>query len=364
MISLKKGDVSMAVLGKDMTFGLFFLNSVAPWKTDAEELRNGLDQIKLADELGFQSAWIAEHNARAYGVVSSTAVYLAAAAALTQNIKLGSAVSRLPLHHPLKVAEDMALVDIISNGRLYLGVGKGYDKLEFDAYNENFDNRHDKYLESLDILTTALQNGRVNYSGKFYDIKDIPIYPRPVQNPRPPIFVMVSGNDASMINAAKQGHSFVLGGIKNDDTKHKIALYRETALASGLTEEYVEEAVARSGKLLFCFVGNTTEQAEEDYREGLEWYMSERDNRPTFGVISRDRNVDYDNFLKSENTLVGSPEKVIQDIERYKQETGLNNIILWMNIGGQRQEKVIKSMKLFSEKVMPYFTNQSVLSKS
>lgn len=354
----------MATLGKEMTFGLFFLNSVAPWKTDAEELRNGLDQIKLADELGFHSAWIAEHNARAYGVVSSTAVYLSAAAAMTKNIKLGSAVSRLPLHHPLQLAEDMALVDVISDGRLYLGVGKGYDKLEFDAYNADFDDRHDRYLESLDILTTALQNPTVNYSGKFFDIKDIPVYPRPVQNPRPPIFVMVSGNDASIINAAKQGHSFVLGGIKNDDTKHKIGLYREHALASGLSKEYVEEAVARSGKLLFCFVGETTEEAQEDYRQGLEWYMSERDNRPTFGVISRERDIDYDSFLKSENTLVGSPEKVIRDIEKYKQETGLNNIILWMNIGGQQQEKVEKSMKLFADKVMPYFTKQSVATRN
>jgi alkanesulfonate monooxygenase SsuD/methylene tetrahydromethanopterin reductase-like flavin-dependent oxidoreductase (luciferase family) len=171
---------------------------------------------------------------------------------------------------------------------------------------------------------------------------------------------MVSGNDASMVNAAKQGHSFVLGGIKNDDTKHKISLYREQAIASGLTHEYVEEAVARSGKLLFCFVAETTEQAQEDYREGLEWYMSERDNRPTFGVISREREIDYDSFLKSENTLVGSPEKVIKDIERYKEETGLNNIILWMNIGGQQHDKVVKSMKLFSEHVMPHFESKSL----
>ena len=109
----------MRQLKNNMKFGLFFLNSVAPWKTDAEELRDGLEQIKVADELGFDSAWIAEHNARKYGVVSSTAVYMAAAASQTKQIKLGSAVSRLPLHHPLQVAEDMALVDVISDGRLY-----------------------------------------------------------------------------------------------------------------------------------------------------------------------------------------------------------------------------------------------------
>ncbi|OLO37112.1 hypothetical protein BTR23_14375 [Alkalihalophilus pseudofirmus] len=345
----------MAILGKDMTFGLFFLNSVAPWKTDAEELRDGLEQIKVADKLGFHSAWIAEHNARAYGVVSSTSVYLAAAAAQTSKIMLGSAVSRLPLHHPLQVAEDMALVDIISDGRLYLGVGKGYDALEFEAYNIDFEERHEKYLESLDILTTALKNNRVSYSGKFYDIKDIPVYPRPVHPEGPPIFVMVSGNDASMVNAANQGHSFVLGGITNEDTNHKISLYKKTALDSGLSQEYVDNAIARSGKLLFCHVAETTAQAQDEYKRGLEWYMSERDNRPTFGVVDRERHLDYDRFLNSENALIGSPEKVIEDIERYKRETGLNNIILWMNIGGQPQQQVIKSMNLFSEKVMPHF---------
>lgn len=353
----------MAVLGKDMTFGLFFLNSVAPWKTDAEELRDGLEQIKAADKLGFHSAWIAEHNARLYGVVSSTSVYLAAAAAQTSKIKLGSAVSRLPLHHPLQLAEDMALVDVISDGRLYLGVGKGYDALEFEAYNIDFEDRHDKYLESLDILTTALKNPRVTYSGKFYDIKDIPVYPRPVQPSGPPIFVMVSGNDQSMVNAAKQGHSFVLGGITNDDTNHKIQLYKRTALESGLSEEYVSNAVARSGKLLFCHVAETTEQAQEEYRQGLEWYMSERDNRPTFGVVKREKHLDYDQFLQSDNAIIGSPEKVIEDIQNYKEVTGLNNTILWMNIGGQPQQQVLKSMELFSEKVLPHFNEKNSMAK-
>lgn len=344
----------------EMNFGLFFLNSVPPTKTDAQELRDGLEQIQLADKLGYEAAWIAEHNARSYGVVSNTAVYLAAAAATTENIKLATGVTRLPLHHPLKVAEEMSLVDIISNGRLYLGVGKGYDKLEFDAYNIDFDDRHERYLESLDILKAALQSEKVTYSGQFYNIENVPVYPRPVQQDGPPIFVMVSGNDASMINAAKQGHSFMLGGITNEDTKHKIALYRQAAQESGLSEEYIESVIKRSGKLLFCYVAETTEQAQEEYREGLEWYMSERDNRPTFGVIDRERNVDYDKFLKSENTLVGSPEKVIQDIQNFREETGLDNIILWMNIGGQKQENVLKSISLFNEKVMPHFKKVQV----
>ncbi|PWA08755.1 hypothetical protein DCC39_14190 [Pueribacillus theae] len=346
-------------LDNKMKFGLFFLNSVAPWKTDAEELRDGLEQIKVADQLGFDTAWIAEHNARKYGVVSSTAVYMAAAAAQTTHIKIGSAVTRLPLHHPLQVAEDMALVDVISDGRLYVGVGKGYDAYEFEAYSEDFDQRHDKYLESLDILTTALQNEKVSYSGNFYNIQDIPVYPRTVQKPSPPIFVMVSQNDSSIINAAKQGHSFVLGGITHEDTMHKISLYRKTALESGLSKEFVDETISRSGKLIFCYVAETDLQAVEEYKRGLLWYMSERDNRPVFGIIDRERNINYDDFLKSENTIIGSPETVTKGLQRYREETGLTNIILWMNIGGQPQNQVLKSMRLFSEQVLPHF-NSSV----
>lgn len=342
----------MTTKGK-MKAGLFFLNSIAPWKTDAEELMNGLDQIKLADELGFDSAWVAEHNARKYGVVSSPPQYLAAAAAQTKRIKLGTAVVRLPFHHPLKLAEELSMLDIISDGRLYVGVGKGYDAYEFEAYNIDFDERHDRYQEILDIVTTALQNEKVSYSGNFYNFQDVPVYPRPVQKPNPPIFVMVSQNDASIIRAAKQGHSFMLGGITHEDTLHKINLYKKTALESGFSQQFVDETLDRSGKLLFCYVAETDEQAAEEYKEGLMWYMSVRDNRPTFGVVDRERVVDYDKFLQSENAIIGSPETVTEKLLKYREETGLNNVILWMNIGGQPQENVVKSMKLYTEKVKP-----------
>ncbi|PWA08771.1 hypothetical protein DCC39_14280 [Pueribacillus theae] len=349
---------------KNMNFGLFFLNSVAPWKTDAEELRDGLEQIREADELGFDTAWIAEHNARKYGVVSSTAVYMAAAAAQTKRIMLGSAVTRLPLHHPLQVAEDMNLVDVISDGRLYVGVGKGYDAYEFEAYNIDFEQRHDKYEESLDIIKAAFQNERVSYSGKFYNIQDVPVYPRPVQKQGPPIFVMVSGNDASIVKAAKEGHSFVLGGITNEDTMHKISLYRKTALEAGYSQEYVEKAISRSGKLLFFNVAETTEQAAKEYEKGLMWYMSVRDNRPTFGVVDRDRHLNYDDFLKSGNAFIGSSEKTINDIKKFREETGLNNIICWFNCGGQPQQQVLKAMQLFSKEVMPHFKGSYSISHS
>lgn len=343
----------MVVLGQGMTFGLFLLHSIPPWKTDDEEIRDGLEQIRIADELGFHSAWIAEHNARVYGVVTSAPVYLAAAAAQTKQIKLGSAVVRLPLYNPVKLAEELSFVDVVSNGRLYIGVGKGYDDLEFAAYNEDYNLRDEKYLEALDILKTALNNEKVSYSGKFYNIQDIRTYPRPVQKPSPPIFVMVSRNDPSIVHAAKQGHSFILGGRDYEDAKRKIRIYRKSALEAGFSEQYVEEAVARSGKLVNVYVAETTEQAIQEYEQGLMWYMDARQNRGQFGFSYEKQPYDY--YVKHGNVIIGSPEKVTEEIKEFKEKTGLNHIVCWFNCGGQPQEQVLKSLRLFAKEVMPHF---------
>lgn len=346
----------MAIYGKDMTFGMFMLNSVPPWKTAHQELKDELEQIVLGDELGFHSAWVAEHNARVYGVVSSAPVYLAAAAAKTKQIKLGTAVVRLPLYNPLKLAEDLALVDVVSDGRLYVGVGKGYDDLEFAAYNEDYSQRDEKYLESLKVLKNAFQNDRVTHKGKYYDIQDVPTYPRPVQQPTPPFFVMISSSDSSVVKAAEQGHSIILGQFPDwNNTRHKIDLYRKTALAAGYSEEYVNEAIARSGKLFNFYVAEDTQQAIDEYEKGLMWYMDTRDNRGMFGFSYERQSYEY--FLNHKSVIVGSPEKVTADIKQFREETGLNHMICWFNCGGQPQDKVLHSMRLFAKEVMPHFEN-------
>ena len=344
----------MSQLGQGMTFGVFMLNSVPPWKSPAEELKDELEQIKVADELGFHSVWVAEHNARRYGIVSSAQVYLAAAAAQTKKIKLGTAVVRLPLHHPLKLAEDLALIDVISDGRLYIGVGKGYDPLEFAAYNVDFNERDEMYKESLDLLKNALENQFVTHRGKYYNVNNVETFPKPVQKPMPPIFVMISRSDSSVINAAKQGHSIILGQFSDwDDCKRKIELYRETAISAGYSKEYVEEAIARSGKLFNLYCAEDTRQAQDEYEKGVMWYMGVRDNRSMFGFSRETQPYEY--YLNHRSVIVGSPEKVTKDLQEFREHTGLNHVICWFNCGGQPQQQTLKSMKLFAEQVMPHF---------
>ena len=117
-----------------MKFSTFHLFSLPPWLTGAEMLHGELEQAEWLEDFGFEEAWLAEHNARVYGVVGSLQIMAAALAAKTKRIRIGAAVTRLPLHHPLHTAEDLALIDVLSNGRFDLGFGKGYDPLEFETY--------------------------------------------------------------------------------------------------------------------------------------------------------------------------------------------------------------------------------------
>lgn len=350
----------MGEFQNNMLFGIINLNTVPPWKTEAEEIRDELEQIKVADELGFHSAWVAEHNASHYGVISSAAVNLAAVADQTKQIKLGTAVVRLPFYNPIKLAEELAFVDVISNGRLYVGVGKGYDKNEFLAYDIDFTQKDERFLEILDVLKSALRSEKFSYSGEYFNFNNVSTYPRPVQEGGPPIYVMVSQSDSSIINAAKHGYSFILGNqhrLDYEQARRKVALYRETALASGFTEEYVHEVIARSGQQLDLYVAESMEQAIEEYKNGYEYYYNLRNERNIAGDTFRKEIYDHHYFATTKKVIIGPPEKVIRDIEEFRKETGLNHIICWFNTGGQPQQTVLKSMRLFAKEVMPHFNS-------
>ena len=131
-----------------MNFGTFHLYSKPPWMSDSDVIHGELQQQLWLEELGYDEAWLAEHNARVYGIVGSLQVAAAALAAQTERIRIGAAVTRLPLHHPLHTAEDLALIDVLSNGRFDLGFGKGYDPLEFETYGVDFEERQDRWEEA------------------------------------------------------------------------------------------------------------------------------------------------------------------------------------------------------------------------
>ncbi len=179
-----------------MKFGFFFQLPCAPWQSERERYRDTLAQIEYGDRLGFATAWLADlHFAPEFSVMSAPLMVAAAAAQRTQRIRLGMAVSLLPLSDPIRSAEEAATVDILSDGRLVFGVGRGTNPLHYGGFNIPMDESRDRFSEALDIVTQAWMAERVTYEGKYYRVKDVAVHPKPLQKPHPPIRIATNSSD-------------------------------------------------------------------------------------------------------------------------------------------------------------------------
>ena len=340
-------------------YGIFVLSTIPPGSTHNEIVNKALEQIKHADELGFERAWTAEHNGRVYGITSSAQMLLAAAAATTTNIRLGTAVSRLPLHHPLRLAEDFAYIDQLSGGRLDFGIGKGYDPTEFQAYDVDLDERDERYQEVLDIVMQAWTTGKVSYQGKHYQvpgpgdvIDEIAIYPEVFQKPAPPVYVMVSSSEESLRKAARHGHAFVLGAAGRNQARDLVKVYREEAREAGYSFDEVDELISRSQQFKAIHVADTNEQAQREFRDGYMWFTNVKSNRPKVGLNIEP--LTFDEYVERKMLLVGSADDVAEELSSLLSHTGLGGMMLWFDGGGaQPQEQVLASMTTFTEKVRP-----------
>ncbi|WP_029089432.1 LLM class flavin-dependent oxidoreductase [Brevibacterium album] len=343
-------------------FGIFCLTNVPDWTTEREAVHKNLEQIRLADELGFEEAWVAEHNARQYGIISSSQVLLAACAGTTKNIRLGSGVTRLPMNHPLKLAEDFSLLDVISDGRLNFGIGKAYDLLEFQAYDIDPDERDERYQETFDIIMEGWRNGRISYQGKHFRVPgrgeqatEIQLMPMPLQKPHPPVFVMVSQTEASLRNAAREGFAFVLGQMPTwEDMARLVNIYREEARDAGRSYDEIDELVARSSQLKAIHVSDDRATAAREYEQGLMWYLSILSNRAKVGLGLNE--LSFQDYLDKGAIILGSSDDVAQQLEDYKKATGIGGLVGWFDAGSQPQEQVLRSMTKFAQEVRPQLT--------
>ena len=170
-----------------MKFGVIQLVSGGYGRTEAEAYRNSMETVQLAEELGFDSVWIAEHHFTDYGLVPNTLQFLAAAAAMTERVRLGAAVVVSPLHNPIRIAEEAAFVDVLSGGRLDLGLGRGYQPSEYAAFGMSMEQSRARFSESTDFLRKAFTSTEpFDWEGEFYKGEGICILPQPLQQPTPP----------------------------------------------------------------------------------------------------------------------------------------------------------------------------------
>jgi len=344
-----------------MRFGFMDHLPCAEWQSEGQRYNDILAQIELGDTLGFDTAWLAEiHFFPNVSRIASPLTVLAAAAQRTKRIRLGTAVTLLPLHSPLKIAEEAATVDILSGGRLELGVGRGAAPSFFAAYNVPVEESRERFEESLAVIRQAWTTERLSFEGKYLHVKDLPVYPRPVQKPHPPIRIAANSPETYTI-AGRLGlpifaTPLIAGSM--DKLREYMQTYRES-LPAGVKQDI---AVAFP-----VHVAESRAQARRECEASLMHFFSFlAQRRPDIQALPES----YQAFQKAIDKLqkisyeevenlggvFGDPEYCVERVKALREEFNMNEFICYFNQGGLVEHAAVKrSMELFAREVIPQF---------
>ena len=331
-----------------------------------------LDQAQLAEELGFDAVWFGEHHYSGYSF-GSPAIMAMAAAHRTTTLKLGIGVSVVPLNHPIRLAEEYAMLDVLSEGRLEYGVGRGFLKYAYDLIGVDPEESHARYHEGTELIVRAwTSDAPFSFSGKFWKLDNYSFFPRPLQKPHPPIYACATGTPGNFIWAGTRGFhlSTCLFLPFPERTKANIELYRSALRQSGY--DPAERDVAG---LYQMYCGEDEKEARvhgQIYASRYLKFFGALDQRCPWHPPSGRGHL-YGTFVpdwvknlarisrgfdgQSHEFMIGDPETLIKRIRRANEYYGTNYLILEVAQGGVPHEYVIRSLERFAKYVMPAFTH-------
>jgi len=314
-----------------------------------------LAEAEEAERAGFDSFLFTEHHQVPDGYCPAPLIAATAVAARTSRIKVGSAIIILPLYHPLRVAEDTAVLDAISLGRLILGVGQGYVAPEFEAYGIPMNQRPSRFEEGIEVIKRAWTEDGFSFNGKRFQMENVSISPKPVQKPRPPIW-LAAWSDPGFERAARIGDAWCVDLINSFGTVQTWAeTYRQYCAANGTTP-YI-------AALREAWVGPTSEQATQDIGEHvmsshLYYYGVGGYNpavEPWMANVNSQSDVTLD-LLKQNRFIIGSPDECEAQIRRFNAMAGVDYLILrFRHPSGPDHQKVLEAIRLFGKEVIPRF---------
>jgi alkanesulfonate monooxygenase SsuD/methylene tetrahydromethanopterin reductase-like flavin-dependent oxidoreductase (luciferase family) len=348
-----------------MDFGYFTLsdNHYDNNHRDANEfVANILDEAIYADELGMHSAWIGEHHFSTLGVLSCPDLVLANVAARTRHIRLAPAVTVLPLHHPIRVAEQWATLDLLSGGRVDFAAGRGYDRREYLPFNVSFEDNQSIFEESLEVVRRLwAAEGPISHQGKHYEFQNVAITPRPIQRPIPTYVasfskpsIELAGRLGCGVVVAPFAAAMTFGGLR------QVAdFYQETSAAHGkhpgrlmcsyfthFADDAEQEAAARARQIryykecvLAAFPGDP-KTAPPSYRYFID-------------MVQRLKNVRPEDLTEN-SVLIGTASQMTETLKKVE-SLGFEEVILYFNVGLKPHAQVKEEMARFMEEVAPAF---------
>lgn len=333
-----------------MRFSTFHVGQVRPGVSAAEDLADAIESAVFAEELGFDVCWVAEHHFTPYGAFGSPTPVLAAMAMRTSRIRLGSGIAIMPLQHPIRLAEELALVDNLSRGRLIAGVGPGLAARDFRGFSIALDERRDRFTEGVELMRRCWTEPVVNFHGRYFSVEGISVYPRPFQRPHPPI-VHAATKPESQVRAAELGRPILIGRLGEDGAAESIQRYVRARRAAGHDEATIVKALELCGVLRHIVIAETSAEAWQVARAAAEQYLSVAADLQVTPAQPSAQPETPDELIER-GVLVGSADAILDQIDRLH-AIGVRHLICWFDWGGLDRQFVRQSMRLFAERVMP-----------
>jgi len=351
-----------------MKFGMLHLFENPLEKTEYQIVKEQLDLMRAAEDFGFDSIWPAEHHFSEYGYCASPAVTLANIAAVTKRIRLGTGIVVLPFHNPLRVAEDFAMLDLMSDGRVEFGAGRGYQPIEYKGFQVDQSKSRGIFNESMEVILQAWTQERVNFKGVHFNYEDQPVRPKPLQKPHPPVWV-AGISDATYPMIGKWGFNLLCApvfGFQGKSADALLSAYRD-ALRAGGHDPATKEIAALT--MIYC--GETTAQARRDFADRVIWYYRTiaKYIAPPAGEVpvksyelyAKTRelaaNINWEQLLEAGAVICGDRDHCIAEISKMEQRYGFTQLLCWTRLGGLDHAKVLRSMELMQKYVIPHFKN-------
>ncbi len=347
-----------------MRLGMLHLFENPVGISEHEIVKQQMELMIEAERLGYDSVWPAEHHFSEYGYCGAPQVSLAAVASRTSRLRLGTGVVVLPFHHPLRVAEDFAFLDLLSDGRVDFGVGRGYQPMEYQGFGLNAENSREIFDEGIRLVRQCWTEDRVTFHGKYYQVEDLCVRPKPLQTPHPPIYMACLSPETFAL-AGRYGFDILCStvfGLTPELLRQGMKEYKAERQRAGLDPES-----GRMACLIQVYAAKTMDQARKDFSGPVTWYYRTiakyvappRGQAAIKGyesyVESRDlaATVEFDDLVDGPGMVCGDAEYCTEKLIELARGFGFDELLCWTRIGGLENRKVLGAMELLGSEIIP-----------